>query len=93
MSAAGVLRGLRRAGLSIPVLGIRVGADPTRRLDAFGGFAWRERLTIVDVTARWPYHTPVTAAIGGIALDPIYEAKCLDYVERGDLLWVVGHRV
>lgn len=28
----------------------------------------------------------------GVALDPFYEAKCVPFLEPGDLLWVVGHR-
>lgn len=92
MSAAGVLRGLVQRGRRLPVLGVRVGADPTKRLWRFGPFGWPELLTLVDVTGRIPYHTQVEASIGGIHLDPIYEAKCLEYVTRGDLLWVVGHR-
>ena len=27
-----------------------------------------------------------------LELDKVYEAKCLPYIERGDLLWVVGKR-
>jgi hypothetical protein len=36
-------------------------------------------------------HAPV-AALGGLELDPVYEAKCLPFLRPGDLLWVVGRR-
>ena len=28
----------------------------------------------------------------GLVLDPVYEAKCLPYLEPGDVLWTVGVR-
>jgi len=93
MSAAGVLHGLRDRGLDIPVLGIRVGANPTKRLDTFAPFGWRAMMSLVDVTPTVAYHKPVTAQLGGLPLDPIYEAKCLEYLHRNDLFWVVGRRV
>jgi transposase len=27
-----------------------------------------------------------------IDLDPIYEAKCIPYLQEQDLLWIIGHR-
>lgn len=95
MSAAGILHGLRSIGGAvgrIPVVGIRIGADPTRRLNTFGPFGWYEQLTLIDVTEEVPYHKPVEARLGRILLDPYYEAKCLEYVRPGDLFWVVGVR-
>jgi len=38
------------------------------------------------------YHHPVEASLGGLALDPYYEAKCVPYLRPGDLFWVVGRR-
>jgi hypothetical protein len=31
-------------------------------------------------------------SIAGLSLDPIYEAKCIPFLEPGDVLWVVGIR-
>lgn len=31
--------------------------------------------------------------LGNLELDKIYEAKCLPYLQKGDLLWVVGRRL
>lgn len=89
-SAAGVLRGLRDGGYDLPVLGVRVGMDPSgclRKLAPFGAMA---RFCLVE--AEQPYTTPVPATIGGVELDPYYEGKCVDYLAPGDLLWVVGKR-
>ena len=90
MSAAGLLAGLAAHGLSTPVLGVTVGADPTRRLDRYAP-DWREQLTLTASPLSYdqrPQHT----RLGELELDPVYEAKCLPYLRPGDLLWVVGHR-
>jgi hypothetical protein len=39
------------------------------------------------------YHEPAAqTAFGHLDLDPHYEAKCIDFLEPGDLLWIVGVR-
>ncbi len=92
MSAAGILHGLQDAGIDLPMVGIRIGADPTKRLNSWAPFGWHNQLEIVDVTDSIPYHTGVEAHIGGILLDPHYEAKCLPYLKKNDLFWIVGIR-
>lgn len=95
MSLCGVLAGLwsrqvasRRA---MPrVVGVVVGADPTHRLDTFAPM-WRIG-GVELVGAGVPYGRHVEASVGGVDLDPVYEAKCVPFLEPGDLLWVVGHR-
>lgn len=45
------------------------------------------------VPAGLPYdHRAPDTTLGVLALDPIYEAKCLPFLRDGDLLWVVGLR-
>jgi 1-aminocyclopropane-1-carboxylate deaminase/D-cysteine desulfhydrase-like pyridoxal-dependent ACC family enzyme len=90
MSLAGVLAGLAAHGHTIPVLGVQVGADPTKRLDTYAA-GWRSRATLVKSELDYHDHAPVQV-LHGIQLDPVYEAKCLAYLEPGDLLWVVGIR-
>lgn len=93
ISASGILHGLRDNKLGhIPVLGVRVGGCPVKRLDSFAPFGWCGQMEILDVTDRIPYTTPVTGSIGGITLDAYYEAKCLEYLRPGDLFWIVGKR-
>lgn len=92
MSAAGILRGMRDHGLKQPVIGIRIGADPIKRLNAFAGFGWSQQLKVVDVTGDVPYHQAVDARLGDIVLDPHYEAKCMEWLQPGDLFWCVGIR-
>lgn len=89
MSLAGVLAGLRATDRRLPILGVVVGADPTRRLDTYAPF-WATQVELVAHPLG--YGTRVDGSIGGVTLDPIYEAKCLAYLRAGDLLWIVGLR-
>lgn len=90
MSLAGILWGMIDAGYSQPVLGVVVGADPEKRLDKFAPPDWRDRVQLVKSPVD--YHKAVAASIGGVRLDPHYEAKCAEFLRAGDLLWCVGIR-
>lgn len=95
MSLAGILHGLVSDDnplLVLPkVLGVVVGADPTKRLDQWAPVGWRAQVQLV--TSPLPYHKPApVTSWQGLDLDPIYEAKCLPLLRPGDCLWVVGHR-
>jgi 1-aminocyclopropane-1-carboxylate deaminase/D-cysteine desulfhydrase-like pyridoxal-dependent ACC family enzyme len=92
MSVAGVIAGIaaRRAAFpDLELLGVRVGANPARQLSRYvpDWPAWASL-----ETSPVDYNTRVEASVGGVALDPIYEAKAVEYLQDGDLLWVVGHR-
>jgi len=86
---AAICRGLDDADNPIPVVGVTVGAEPTGLLDSRYRL-WRNRTALVR--AHVPYERAVTADLGGLVLDPHYEAKCLPHLRKGDLLWVVGRR-
>jgi 1-aminocyclopropane-1-carboxylate deaminase/D-cysteine desulfhydrase-like pyridoxal-dependent ACC family enzyme len=97
MSLAGVLHGLIDRGIGVHVLGVCVGADPTKRLDMYGpnallhGRDWRSMVTLVPSGSD--YHKPaVETMLGDIKLDPHYESKCISFLCSGDLLWCVGIR-
>jgi len=91
MSLAGILRGMQQARSIIPVLGIIVGADPRKRLHKWCTMFELSRLTLV--TSKLDYHQAASnSVIGNIQLDPIYEAKCLPYVQDDDVFWLVGVR-
>jgi len=90
MSLAGVLAGLAHQGIRLPVIGVTVGADPAKRLDRYAP-GWRERVELVD--SGVDYHQSARETqLDGVALDPIYEAKCLPFLKPGALLWCVGIR-
>lgn len=86
MSLAGIVTGTDNT----QILGVVVGADPTRRLDRYAP-AWRERVTLVPAGLSYDRPAPVTT-FAGIGLDPIYEAKCVRFLLAGDLFWIVGRR-
>lgn len=90
MSLAGILTGLAQLGRDTPVLGVMVGADPARRLARWAPLGWQTQTQLVDAWVG--YAKRVTATLHGVHLDPVYEAKCVRYLQPGDLLWLVGHR-
>lgn len=89
MSLAGVLCGM--VAPSVPVLGVVCGASPMGRLDRYAPL-WRAWGNVELVSASVDYHRHVEASVGDVGLDPVYEAKCAEFLRPGDLLWVVGHR-
>ena len=94
MNLCGILRGLATLGLRIPVVGVRVGADPAKRLQAWTT-PW-ERANLRLVESPTDYHAPApdewVYKFPTFVLDPHYEAKCVPFLQAGDLLWVVGVR-
>jgi len=95
MSLAGILWGLKDSGVSIPVLGVKVGANPVKRLDKYAPSNWRDMVELIDCGID--YHTEARGEVitdngNIIQLDPIYEAKCRPYIKAGDLFWIVGIR-
>lgn len=90
LSLAGILTGMARAGNWCPVLGVMVGANRVAKLDKWAPPDWRTRVHLVE--AGLPYHREVEAELGGLVLDPIYEAKVVRLLRPGDLVWIVGLR-
>ena len=91
MSLAGLLWGLKDAGRHIPVIGVKVGADPVKRLKEYAPPDWQERVILEE--SGTDYHAEAGEKVfRGLLLDPIYEAKCAPLLQAGDLLWVVGIR-
>lgn len=89
MSLAGVLAGMHGLGLDTPVVGVVVGRNPRKTLNAFFPL-WPRHAELVE--AEEPYERGVEASVGPVELDPIYEAKCRGLLRENDLLWIVGRR-
>lgn len=89
MTLAGILVGLREQGRAVPVLGVRVGGDPTTALDTYAP-GWRTEVELVVSPLEYKQHA--SNRLGDLVLDPVYEAKCLSYLLPGDVLWAVGVR-
>ncbi len=67
---------------NLPILGVCCGSPPRGSFDS----------NVTLVRSRHDFHDEVNAVIGGVKLDPVYEAKCLEHLQPGDLLWIVAHR-
>lgn len=91
MNLCGLLHGLKQAGNPIKVLGVVVGADPVKTLNRFAPKDWENRVELVKAGVDY-HHEEKNNIIGGIVVDPIYEAKCLKFLEDDDLFWIVGIR-
>jgi 1-aminocyclopropane-1-carboxylate deaminase/D-cysteine desulfhydrase-like pyridoxal-dependent ACC family enzyme len=94
MSLAGVMWGLYDLKINVPILGVVVGADPKDRLNTYAPRDWRKRVKLVksDISYHEYYNKNEFNYYNGVLLDPIYESKCIPYIEKNDLLWVVGQR-
>ena len=81
----GLLWGLQNQGRTeVDVIGIKVGKDPMKTIKRFAPPFWELRGQVIP--ALVDYNTEIKGAtIGGILLDPIYEAKCLPFINPGDL--------
>lgn len=81
----GIVRGMEDLNLRVPILGICVGKIPecvvnmTTPLD----------IELIETSTPFNRRAPVSK-IGDLELNPYYEAKCLEYMLPGDLLWVVA---
>jgi len=92
MSAAAILHGLRDIKLDISLIGVCVGASPTKTMNTFAPFGWRNQCTLV--ASNMGYKDMLSGVCyGGIPLDPRYEAKAASYVQKGDLFWIVAHGI
>ena len=94
MSMACVLNGLtlfRR--YDVRVLGVQVGRRSLKNLEKFYQPFLGCKVDFELVASPLDYHdAPAETSLCGVELDPIYEAKCVPFMQPGDLLWVVGHR-
>lgn len=91
MSISSVITGMTRNGLDLPLLGVRVGRSPDKIIEKYAEGVGLSNLEIVSASKS--YHTVCEEYVDGYQLDPIYEAKCREFLQEGDLLWVVGKRL
>lgn len=89
MSFAGVLWGVILFKKNVKVIGVQVGANPTKRLKKYAPPSFKAWAEIIK--SPLPYSESFKDNIlNGVELDEIYEAKCIPYVQDGDLFWIVG---
>ncbi len=84
----GILKGLERYNIDKKVTGIVIGSNPKKRLDKYFP-SWQNKCTLIKCNID--YHSEVKNNLFcGIELDSIYEAKCIPFVQKNDLFWIIG---
>lgn len=98
ISFIGILKGMKKHGIDKKVLGVVIGANPKKRIEKYLKNNIEDWGFLNDDISNWSlincgkdYHHMVRDNVFcGIELDEIYEAKCIDYIECGDLFWIIG---
>jgi len=90
ISAAGISWGLQDIGRQVPVVGVQIGRDPRKQLIRWCPFGRANEIEVVQ--ARDGYHRRAPNVWRDVVVDPYYEAKCLPFIQPGDLFWIVGIR-
>jgi 1-aminocyclopropane-1-carboxylate deaminase/D-cysteine desulfhydrase-like pyridoxal-dependent ACC family enzyme len=99
MSLLGVYEGIKKYNLNCKIIGLVVGADPSKRINKwirnelwdFSDYHKRIELVNLDID----YHTKIKDNVFcDIILDEVYEAKCISYLKenmkKDDLFWIIG---
>lgn len=84
----GVLKGLQKHNVNIPVTGVMVGLDARKFIDKEMNDCPYDDLEIVK--SPYKYNNEVIVEVNGVALNPIYEAKCKDFMRNDSTLYVVA---
>ena len=97
MSMISIIKGLEHYGMyDKRVVGVVVGRNPKRTFERFLRNDLFERVNV-----EWGFEWSDAGygemarerMLEGVELDGVYEAKCLPFLQKGDLLWIVGKRM
>src|SRR5258708_4867184 len=95
ISLAGILQGFAQASFTVPVVGVVVRKGRIKRLekriDKWAPPNWRKHCQLVQSELDFDEAASVTR-LGGVELDPLFEAKCLPFLRPDDLFWLVAIR-
>lgn len=96
MSMISIIKGLEYYKMfDKEVVGVVVGKNPKQNFKKFIEHSLFEecnvKYTFVYSSLKYE-QKPETTMFCGVDLDPIYESKCIPFLEKGDLLYVVGKR-
>ena len=90
INLCGLLWGIKLYKRNIKVKAIQIGIDINKILEKYAPYDYKDYLEIVKTPYK--YSTKIKAKIDDIILDPIYEAKCFEYLEDNCLFWIIGKR-
>jgi len=97
MTLCGILQGLVDFGRTdIEVVGVQAGGDPRKIIEVFKPHfvklpKYRIETYMPDKKPADRYGIRTCEAIGDIKLDPVYEGKCKEFLQKDDLFWIVGY--
>ena len=97
MTFCGVMKGLVDCKrLDIELVGVVTGGNPEKIISIFRPKfvelpKWRLEVFHPEFKrGKDRYALRAQASIGDIELDEVYEAKCMEFIQDGDLFWIVG---
>lgn len=95
VTLAGICQYLLANATHKPIVGVLVGAPPNEDFLDDVVPAWRDlNLTLVRSEYKYEQSPPLEDLHPvNFALDRLYEAKCVKFLQEGDLLWVSGCRL
>lgn len=97
MNMIAVIKGLENIGRTdVEVVGVQVGANPYKTFNAWLPNTLFEECKIkysfVKADGEYGKAAKVTM-IDDVELDNMYEAKCIPFLNDGDMLWIVGRKL
>jgi 1-aminocyclopropane-1-carboxylate deaminase/D-cysteine desulfhydrase-like pyridoxal-dependent ACC family enzyme len=81
----GIVKALQKHNINIPVVGVMCGMDATKNI-----LNNTDYKNIMLVKSDSAYHKKEKTQFCGITLNPTYEAKCVPYLQDGDLFYIVA---
>lgn len=90
LNLCGILWGIKIFNKNIKVIAVRVGKEINTMLKKY---APKDLSNLEIINSDIDYHDKIkNNKFMGIELDEIYEAKCIPYIQKGDLFWIIGKR-
>lgn len=91
INLCGVILGLKKYGINIPVVAIEIGHKPDKILEKYLGKDYSKMFT--RYTAKQNYNSSAEFTnVNGVEVDSTYEGKCIPFLENGDLFWIIGKK-
>lgn len=93
INLAGLIRGFMKYKINKPILGVQVGFTGVPKiLDKYvGKNIWQKHCELVSAEQKYNDYAEYTK-VNGIDVDSTYEGKCVPFLQKGDLYWLIGKK-
>lgn len=93
INLAGLIRGFIRYKIKKPILGVQVGfTGVSKILDKYiGDGTWQRYCELVKAEQAYNDYAEYTC-VNGVEVDSTYEGKCIPFLQKGDLFWIIGKK-